>query len=158
MRIHRYTSWDGSQEVRFPTANDLLKQLSDTFLEEEGVRRALRSLMRRGFESEDGMRSVQGLRDLLQQAEEQKQDLLNKYSPDSFKLSPEESEALSRKLNELAEKLEAYHEQMRNFMERLSGRYHDNMDELAERMRQAQERYQQLKERLGEQINQRSMQ
>ena len=158
MRIHRYTPWDGSQEVRFPTANDLLKQLSDTFLEEEGVRRALRSLMRRGFESEDGQRSVQGLRDLLQQAEEQKQDLLNKYSPDSFKLSPEESEALSRKLNELAEKLEAYQEKMRNFMERLSGRYAQNMDELAERMRQAQERYQQLKERLGEQIDQRSMQ
>ena len=158
MRIHRYTSWDGSQEVRFPTANDLLKQLSDTFLEEEGVRRALRSLMRRGFESEDGMRSVQGLRDLLQQAEEKKQDVLNKYSPDSFKLSPEESEALSQKLNELAEKLEAYHEKMRNFMERLSGRYAQNMDELAERMRQAHERYQQLKERLGEQIDQRSMQ
>ena len=158
MRIHRYTPWDGSQEVRFPTANDLLKQLSDTFLEEEGVRRALRSLMRRGFESEDGIRSVQGLRDLLQQAEEKKQDLLNKYSPDSFKLSPEESEALSRKLNELAEKLDAYHEKMRNFMERLSGRYAQNMDELAERMRQAQERYQQLKERLGEQMEQRSMQ
>jgi uncharacterized protein with von Willebrand factor type A (vWA) domain len=122
------------------------------------VRRALRSLMRRGFESEDGQRSVQGLRDLLQQAEEQKQDLLNKYSPDSFKLSPEESEALSRKLNELAEKLEAYQEKMRNFMERLSGKYAQNMDELAERMRQAQERYQQLKERLGEQIDQRSMQ
>ena len=158
MRIHRYTPWDGSQEVRFPTANDLLKQLSDTFLEEEGVRRALRSLMRRGFESDDGMRSVQGLRDLLQQAEEQKQDLLNKYSPDSFKLSPEESEALSRKLNELAEKMEAYHDKMRNFMERLSGKYAQNMDELAEKMRQAQERYQRLKERLGEQIDQRSMQ
>ena len=158
MRIHRYTPWDGSQEIRFPTANDLLKQLSDTFLEEEGVRRALRSLMRRGFESDDGMRSVQGLRDLLQQAEEQKQDLLNKYSPDSFKLSPEESEALSRKLNELAEKMEAYHDKMRNFMERLSGKYAQDMDELAEKMRQAQERYQRLKERLGEQIDQRSMQ
>ncbi len=158
MRIHRYTPWDGSQEIRFPTANDLLKQLSDTFLEEEGVRRALRSLMRRGFESDDGMRSVQGLRDLLQQAEEQKQDLLNKYSPDSFKLSPEESEALSRKLNELAEKMETYHDKMRNFMERLSGKYAQNMDELAEKMRQAQERYQRLKERLGEQIDQRSMQ
>ena len=42
-------------------------------------------------------------------------------------------------------------------MERLSGRYAQNMDELAERMRQAQERYQQLKERLGEQVEQRSM-
>ncbi len=158
MRVHRYTSWDGSREIRFPTAHDLLRQLSDTFLEEEGVRRALRSLMRRGFESEDGRRSVQGLRDLLQQAEARKQELLDQYSPDSFRLSAEESEALGRKLNELAEKLEAYHEKMRHFMERLSGRYAQDMDELAERMRRAQERYQQLKERLGEQIDQRSMQ
>lgn len=157
MRVHRYTQWDGSQVVRFPTANDLLRQLSDSFLEEEGVRRALQGLMRRGFESEDGRRSVQGLRDLLRQAEEKKQDILNKYSPDSFKLSPEESEALGRKLHELAEKLEAYHEKMRNFMERLSGRYAQDMDELAERMRQAQERYRKLRERLGEQVDQRSM-
>ena len=157
MRVHRYTQWDGSQVVRFPTANDLLRQLSDSFLEEEGVRRALRSLMRRGFESEDGRRSVQGLRDLLRQAEERKQEILNRYSPDSFKLSPEQSEALGRKLQDLAEKLEAYHEKMRNFMERLSGRYAQDMDELAERMRQAQERYRKLRERLGEQVDQRSM-
>jgi len=156
MRIHRYTYWDGLQQVLFPTAQDLLNQLSDSFLEEEGARRALRSLMRRGFQSEDGLRSVKGLRDFLKEADEKRRELLEKYSPDSFQLSPEESEALSRKLNDLAEKLDAYHEKMRNFMERLSGRYSQNMDELAEKMRQAQERYQQLKERLGDQVNERS--
>lgn len=157
MRIHRYTSWDGSQEVRFPTASDLIKEFSDAFLEEEGVRRAMRSLMRRGFSSEDGTRSIRGLRDFLKEAEAKKRELLEKYSPDSFKLSPEESQALSEKLNQMAEKLEAYHEKMRNFMERFSGRYSQNMEEMNERMRQAYERYQQLRERLGQQVSQRSM-
>jgi len=130
--------------------------MSDTFLEEEGARRALRNLMRRGFQSEDGQRSVKGLRDFLKEADEKRRELLEKYSPDSFQLSPEETQQLSDKLNDLAEKLEAYQEKMRNFMERLSGRYAQNMGEMAEKMRQAQERYQQLKERLGDQVGDRS--
>ena len=113
--------------------------------------------MRRGFQSEDGQRSVKGLRDFLKEADEKRRELLEKYSPDSFQLSPEESQKLSQKLNDLAEKLEAYQEKMRNFMERLSGRYAQNMDDMAEKMRQAQERYQQLKERLGDQVGERSM-
>ena len=158
MRIHRYTEWDGTQEVLFPTTDDLLKHLSDHLLEEEGVRRALRDLMRRGFTSEDGQRSVKGMRDFLREADEKRRELLNKYSPDSFKLTPEEQKALSDKLNGLAEKLEAYHEQMRNFMERMSGKFADRMDELNEKMREAYQRYQELRNRLQNQIAERGMQ
>ena len=158
MRIHRYTQWDGSQEVLFPTSADLLKHLSDNLLEEEGVRRALRNLMRRGFTSEDGERSVKGMRDFLRQAEEKRRELLNKYSPDSFKLTPEEQQALSDKLNSLSEKLEAYNEQMRNFMERMSGKYADQMDEMGRRMQQAHQRYQELMQRMQNQIAERGMQ
>src|SRR5882724_1046494 len=136
MRIHRYTEWDGTQEVLFPTTDDLLKHLSDHLLEEEGVRRALRDLMRRGFTSEDGQRSVKGMRDFLREADEKRRELLNKYSPDSFKLTPEEQKALSDKLNGLAEKLEAYHE----------------------KMREAYQRYQELRNRLQNQIAERGMQ
>lgn len=157
MRVHRYTEWDGSQEVLFPTTDDLIKHLSDHLLEEEGVRRALRDLMRRGFKSEDGQRSVKGIRDFLREADEKRKELLNKYSPDSFKLTPEEQKALSDKLNSLAEKLEAYHEKMRNFMERMSGKYADRMDELGQKMREAYERYQQLQNRLQQQIQERGM-
>ncbi len=157
MRIHRYTQWDGKQEVRFPTSEDLLKHLSDGFLEEEGVRRALRDLMRRGFVSEDGLRSVKGMKDLLKEAESRKKKLLEKYSPDSFKLSPQEAKALSQKLSSLAEKLEAYQQSLRNFLERLSGRYAHDMDELSQKMRQAQRRYEELKKRLEEQIAGRRM-
>jgi uncharacterized protein with von Willebrand factor type A (vWA) domain len=157
MRIHRYTHWDGTQQIRFPTSEDLLKQLSDNFLEEEGVRRALRDLMRRGVSSEDGIRSVKGLRDFLRQAEEKKKELLEKYSPDSFKLTPEETKALNDKLNSLAEKLEAYHEKMKNFMERLSGRYAQDMDELAKKMREGFDRYQELRDRLKDQLAERKI-
>ncbi len=157
MRIHRYTQWDGTQQVLFPTSEDLLKHLSDSFLEEEGVRKALRDLMRRGLVSEDGLRSVKGMKDLLRLAEEKKREMLEKYSPDSFKLSPEEAQALSDKLNSLAEKLEAYNEKMRNFMERLYGRYANDMEEMARRMQQAYERYQELRDRLKDQISRRSM-
>src|SRR5581483_10500422 len=83
MRVHRYTQWDGTQQIRFPTSEDLLKHLSDNFLEEEGVR------------------SVKGLRDFLRDAEDKKKELLEKYSPESFKLTPEEAKALSDKLNSL---------------------------------------------------------
>ena len=156
MRVHRYTEWDGTQQIRFPTSEDLLKHLSDNFLEEEGVRRALRDLMRRGLASDDGQRSVKGLRDILREAEEKKKELLEKYSPDSFKLTPEEAKALSDKLNSLAEKLEAYHDKMRNFMERLSGKYAQNMDELARKMQEGFERYQELRDRLKDQLAQRN--
>ena len=158
MRIHRYTHWDGTQQVLFPTTEDLLKHLSDNLLEEEGVRRALRDLMRRGLTSEDGQRSVKGMRDFLRQADEKRRELLNKYSPDSFKLSPEETQQLSEKLNSLAEKLEAYHDKMRNFMERLSGRYADSMDEMNRKMQEAYQRYQELQKRLKNQIADRSSQ
>jgi uncharacterized protein with von Willebrand factor type A (vWA) domain len=158
MRIHRYTEWDGTQQIQFPTTNDLLNQLSDHLLEEEGVRRALRDLLRRGFTSEDGQRSVKGMRDFLRQADEKRRELLNKYSPDSFKLTPEEQQALSDKLSKLAEKMEAYNEQMRNFMERMSGKFADRMDELGKKMQEAYQRYQELQNRLKNQINERGMQ
>jgi len=157
MRIHRYTRWDGSQSVLFPSSEDILRHLSDSFLEEDGVRKAIRDLMRRGLASEDGLRSVKGMMDFLRQAEEKKRELLERYSPDSFKLSPDEVRSLSAKLNSLAEKIEAYQEKMRNFLERLSGRYANDMEELARRMREAQERYQELKDRLKEQVARRRM-
>ena len=57
------------EQVLFPTTDDLLRHLSDNLLEEEGVRRALRDLMRRGLTSEDGLRSVKGMREFLREAE-----------------------------------------------------------------------------------------
>lgn len=157
MRVHRYTQWDGTQQVLFPTPEDILRHLSDSFLEEDGVRKALRDLMRRGLASEDGLRSIKGMMDFLRQAEEKKRELLEKYSPDSFKLSADETKALSEKLNNLAEKLEAYQERMRNFLERLSGRYANDMEELARRMQEAQQRYQELRDKLKDQISRRRM-
>ncbi|NIM21715.1 MAG: hypothetical protein GTN64_04760, partial [Candidatus Latescibacteria bacterium] len=46
---------------------------------------------------------------------------------------------------------------MRNFMERLSGRYAQDMQEMGRRMNEAYNRYQELRERLKNQISQRGM-
>ena len=47
---------------------------------------------------------------------------------------------------------------MRNFMERMSGKYADRMDELNRKMQEAYQRYQELKNRLQNQIGERGMQ
>ena len=67
MRIHRYTQWDGSQEILFPNADDVLKHVSDALLDEGGVRKALRDVMRAGFTSEDGLREIKGTKDLIKE-------------------------------------------------------------------------------------------
>ena len=43
MRIHRYTQWDGKQEILFPTTDDVLKHLADNLLEE--ARGKLRAIL-----------------------------------------------------------------------------------------------------------------
>ena len=42
--------------------------------------------------------------------------------------------------------MEAYNEQMRNFMERMSGKFADRMDELSQKMQEAYQRYQELQQ------------
>ena len=61
-------------------------------------------------------------------------------------------------MNSLAEKLEAYHDTMRNFMERLSGKFADNMEDMQRRMEEAYQRYQELRNRLQNQLSERGMQ
>ena len=62
MALHnyRYSRWDGSQDVPDFTADDLLEKMSDDLLRGGDPQRALRNLMRRGFELPDGRR-FQGL-------------------------------------------------------------------------------------------------
>ena len=50
------------------------------------------------------------------------------------------------------------YQQMRNFMERMSGKFADRMDELNQKMQEAYQRYQELRQRLQNQIAERGMQ
>lgn len=85
MAIHsfRYSDWDGSQNVPDFTADDLLETMADDLLRGGDPERALRNLMRRGFQLPDG-RSFQGMQRLLQQMREYRQDVFSRYDPNGI--------------------------------------------------------------------------
>lgn len=76
----RYSAWDGTQEIPGFSADDLLDQLSDDLLRGGDPQKALRDLLRRGFQLPDG-RSFEGLRRLLEQMRRQRESMLQRYDP-----------------------------------------------------------------------------
>src|SRR5689334_6813638 len=85
MAIHsfRYSTWDGSQTIPDFTADDLLESMADDLLRGGDPERALRSLMRRGFQLPDG-RSFQGMQRLLREMREYRQDVFSRYDPNGI--------------------------------------------------------------------------
>src|SRR5918912_1023136 len=82
MAIHhfRYSDWDGTQSLPDFTADDLLENMADDLLRGGDPERALRNLMRRGFELPDGRR-FEGMRRLLERMREYRQDTFSRYDP-----------------------------------------------------------------------------
>src|SRR5579872_2146063 len=83
INAYRYSAWDGSQEVPDVTADDLLEKMADDLLRGGDPERALRNLLRSGFELPDGRR-FEGLQKLLQQMREYRQDALSRYDPNGL--------------------------------------------------------------------------
>src|SRR5438045_1746736 len=85
MAIHnfRYSMWDGSQDVPDFSADDLLENMADDLLRGGDPERALRNLLRRGFELPDG-RNFEGLQRLLQKMREFRQDAFSRYDPNGM--------------------------------------------------------------------------
>ncbi|HEV3311942.1 MAG TPA: VWA domain-containing protein [Chloroflexota bacterium] len=75
-----YSAWDGTQEVPEFSAGEILDQLSDDLLRAGDPRRALRSLLQRGFTLPDGRR-FDGLRRLIQQMQRERESMLDRYDP-----------------------------------------------------------------------------
>ena len=63
----RYSTWDGSQADRFPSADELMGELAEDLLQSGDLRSALNHLMQRGFRMQGS--PTQGLRDMLRQEE-----------------------------------------------------------------------------------------
>src|SRR5437660_8036532 len=74
-----YSRWDGTQRIEGLDADDVLKALSDDYLENGNLQQALRRLMQEGVRNEDGRRAM-GLRDLLQRLRDQRNQQLNRYN------------------------------------------------------------------------------
>ena len=79
---YRYSRWDGTQQIQPLDADELLDMLSDDLLEDGDLRRALERLMARGGQRPEGER-LQGLRDLLEQLRQRRQEQLSRYNIDS---------------------------------------------------------------------------
>lgn len=77
MTIYQYSKWDGTQTTSDVDEDDLLEQLSDDILEYGDLRSALRELFQRGLWGSDHQQQIQGLRDLLRQLRNQRQQRLD---------------------------------------------------------------------------------
>src|SRR2546428_632372 len=74
-----YSRWDGTQQVEGLDADEILKALSDDYMENGNLHQALKRLMQDGMRSDDGRRTM-GLRELMERMREQRNQQLNRYN------------------------------------------------------------------------------
>jgi uncharacterized protein with von Willebrand factor type A (vWA) domain len=74
-----YSRWDGSQRIEGLDADDILKALSDDYLENGNLQQAMKRLMQDGIRGEDGRRAM-GLRELMQRLRNTRSEQLNRYN------------------------------------------------------------------------------
>lgn len=74
-----YTRWDGTQRIEGLDADDILKALSDDYMENGNLQQAMKRLMQDGIRGEDGRRAM-GLRELMQRLRNTRSEQLNRYN------------------------------------------------------------------------------
>src|SRR6266487_5180194 len=74
-----YSRWDGTQRIEGLDADDILKALSDDYLENGNLQQALKRLMQDGVRSEDGKKAM-GLREMMERMRNQRNQQLNRYN------------------------------------------------------------------------------
>jgi uncharacterized protein with von Willebrand factor type A (vWA) domain len=74
-----YSRWDGTQQIEGLDADDILKALSDDYMESGNLHQALKRLMQDGMHSDEGRRTM-GLRELMERMREQRNQQLNRYN------------------------------------------------------------------------------
>ena len=111
---YRYTRWDGSQSIFGADAEEVMDHLSNELMAHGDLMRALREMMRRGMQDRDGQQ-MPGLRDLMQQLREQRQQQLEQYNMDSVIEDIEKrlEEVLSRERQGINQRLEQAQQQIR---------------------------------------------
>src|SRR5216684_612981 len=74
-----YSRWDGTQRIEGLDADDILKALSDDYLENGNLQQALKRLMQDGIRNDEG-RQTMGLRELMERMRNQRNEQLNRYN------------------------------------------------------------------------------
>jgi uncharacterized protein with von Willebrand factor type A (vWA) domain len=73
-----YSRWDGTQVGFELDADDVIAQLNDDLLYHGDLNAALRKMLQEGFKDRDGQ-DVAGIRELLEQLRQKREDTLDKY-------------------------------------------------------------------------------
>ncbi len=91
---YNYSRWDGTQRIEGLDADEILDALSDDFLREGDLRRAMERLMREGFQGRNGQRRM-GLQELMERLRNRRQQQLQRYNMSSV------MEDIQKKLEEV---------------------------------------------------------
>jgi len=74
-----YSRWDGTQRIDGLDADDILNALSDEYLDDGNLQKALRRLLQDGVQSGNG-RQAMGLREMLERIRARRQEQLSRYN------------------------------------------------------------------------------
>jgi uncharacterized protein with von Willebrand factor type A (vWA) domain len=91
---YNYSRWDGTQRIEGLDADEILEALSEDYLREGDLRRALEKMMREGFQSRNGERRM-GLQELMERLRNRRQQQLQRYNMSSV------MEDIQKKLEEI---------------------------------------------------------
>jgi len=78
MHKYRYSRWDGTQEVPSLDADSLLHAITDDLMTFGDLPQALRNLLQKGLQNEQGQR-FGGLQDLLRRLRQRRRQMLDRY-------------------------------------------------------------------------------
>ena len=135
-----YSRWDGTQNIEGLEADDVLKALSDDYLENGNLQQAMRRLMQNGIPRDNGNRTM-GLRELMERMREQRNQQLNRYN------------MASGVMDDLREKLEEIKQLEREgIQDRLDGARNSQQQSSGEQGQQGQQ--QQPSDQQGQQSQQ----
>ncbi|MEO8953398.1 MAG: VWA domain-containing protein [Ktedonobacteraceae bacterium] len=135
-----YSRWDGTQNIEGLEADDVLKALSDDYLENGNLQQAMRRLMQNGIPKDNGNKTM-GLRELMERMREQRNQQLNRYN------------MASGVMDDLREKLEEIKQLEREgIQDRLDGAQNNQQQPSEEQGQQGQQ--QQPSDQQGQQSQQ----
>ena len=152
-RNYLYSQWDGTQRIFELGAEELMDRLSDEIMNQGDVMRALREMLRQGFQDRDGQQ-IPGLRDIMEQLKNRRRQQMQQYNMDSVvddlkerldDILRTEREGIQRRLDQAREQVDATPDEERSEQESL-------YKLLEQRARRNQEKLDQLPEGIGGQI------
>ena len=152
-RTYKYSLWDGTQRIFDIDADELMDQLSEEMLRQGDVMRAMRELLRQGFQNRDGQQQT-GLRDLMEQLKNRRRQQLQQYNMDSVidDLKERLEDIIQTERTGIDRRLEQAQQQMSEASDQEKSERQSLYDLLEQRANRNREKLDDLPEGVGGQI------